>query len=63
MDEVPEVEVHLVDSPEGPSGVGEPPVTVIAPALANAIFTATGARVRSLPFLPERVLKAMRDRP
>ncbi len=58
MDEVLEVDVHVVDSPERPSGVGEPPVTVIAPALSNAIFAATGACVRNLPFLPERVLKA-----
>jgi len=62
MDEVPEVDVQIVESAEHPSGVGEPPVTVIAPALSNAIFAATGARVRNLPFLPERVLKALRDK-
>ena len=54
MDEVPDVDVHLVESIERPTGVGEPPLTVIAPALSNAIFAATGARVRNLPFLPER---------
>jgi len=62
MDEVPEVELHVVESIEPPSGVGEQAVTVVAPALANAIFAATGARVRSLPFLPERVLKALADK-
>ena len=62
MDEVPDVDVHLVESIERPTGVGEPPLTVIAPALSNAIFAATGARVRNLPFLPERVLKALRDK-
>jgi isoquinoline 1-oxidoreductase beta subunit len=59
MDEVPEVDVHIVESTEVPTGVGEPPLTVVAPALSNAIFAATGARLRNLPFLPERVLKAM----
>jgi isoquinoline 1-oxidoreductase len=60
MDEVPEVEVHVVDSIEYPTGVGEPGTTTIAPALSNAIFAATGARVRSVPLLPERVLAAIR---
>jgi isoquinoline 1-oxidoreductase beta subunit len=59
MDEVPEVEVHVVPSTEYPTGVGEPGTTTIAPALSNAIFAATGARVRSVPLLPERVLKAI----
>ena len=59
MDEVPEVEVHMVDSAEPPTGVGEPGVTVVAPALSNAIFAATGARLRHLPFLPERVRTAL----
>jgi len=62
MDEVPEVDVHLVDSTEAPTGIGEPPVTVVAPALSNAIFAATGARLRRLPFLPERVLQALKDK-
>ena len=62
MDEVPEVELHVVDSTEPPTGAGEPTTTVVAPALANAIFAATGARVRQLPFLPDRVLKALRDK-
>ncbi|MGH7323576.1 MAG: histidine kinase dimerization/phospho-acceptor domain-containing protein [Candidatus Rokuibacteriota bacterium] len=62
MDEVPEIEIHIVDSTEPPSGIGEPPVTVVAPALSNAIFAATGVRVRNLPFLPERVLQALREK-
>jgi CO/xanthine dehydrogenase Mo-binding subunit len=57
------VDVYLVESTERPTGLGEPPVSVIAPALSNAIFAATGARVRSLPFLPERVLKALNEKP
>ncbi len=47
---------------EYPSGVGGPGTTTIAPALSNAIFAATGARVRSVPLLPERVLAAIRPK-
>lgn len=62
MNEVPDVEVYVVESTAYPTGVGEPGVTTIAPALSNAIFAATGARVRSVPFLPERVLKAIQEK-
>jgi len=63
MNEVPDVvEVHVVPSTEYPTGVGEPGATTIAPALANAIFAATGARVRSVPLIPERVLQAVKDK-
>jgi isoquinoline 1-oxidoreductase beta subunit len=62
MNEVPEVEVYVVPSTAYPTGVGEPGVTTIAPALSNAIFAATGARVRSVPLLPERVLKAIQEK-
>jgi isoquinoline 1-oxidoreductase subunit beta len=63
MDEVPEVDLTVVESTEPPAGAGEPAVTVVAPALANAIFAASGARVRRLPFLPDRVREALRDKP
>ena len=43
------VETHIVDSPHPPSGVGEPPISPLAPALTNAIFAATGQRIRELP--------------
>jgi isoquinoline 1-oxidoreductase beta subunit len=49
MDEMPEVEVHIMPSREAPSGVGEPGTPPIAPAVANAVFAATGRPVRRLP--------------
>ena len=52
MHEMPKVEVFIVPSKEGPTGVGEPGVPPIAPAVANAIFAATGVRLRRLPLLP-----------
>jgi isoquinoline 1-oxidoreductase beta subunit len=50
MSEMPAVEVHIVPSHEAPTGVGEPGVPPIGAAVANALFAATGQRVRSLPF-------------
>ena len=47
--EMPEVAVHIVPSAENPTGVGEPGVPPIAPAVANALFAATGRRLRNLP--------------
>ncbi len=49
IDQMPAVEVHIVPSAEKPTGVGEPGVPPIAPALVNALFAATGKRVRTLP--------------
>ena len=49
INEMPKVEVHLVPSAENPSGMGEPGVPPVAPAVANAIAMATGKRVRKLP--------------
>jgi isoquinoline 1-oxidoreductase beta subunit len=49
MNEAPEIEVHLVSSPEYPGGVGEPGTSAVFPAVTNAIFAATGRRIRKLP--------------
>ena len=56
--EMPKVEVYTVQSREPLGGVGEPGVPPIAPAVANAIFAATGKRIRTLPILPETLKKA-----
>lgn len=47
--EMPPVEVHIVVRQDEPGGVGEPGVPPIAPAVANAVFAATGCRLRRLP--------------
>ena len=49
MDEMPEVDVEIIKSKDDPGGVGEPGLPPIAPAVANAVFAATGVRVRRLP--------------
>jgi nicotinate dehydrogenase subunit B len=57
-----EVEVVLIDRPDQPSvGAGEPATCPVPAAIANAVFDATGARLRSVPFTPDRV-KAVLDR-
>jgi len=48
--ETPEMDITLVESSEKPGGTGEPSTSLIAPAVANAVFTATGKRMRSMPF-------------
>lgn len=49
INEMPQVDVHIVESTEAPTGVGEPGVPPIGPAVANALFKITGKRVRQLP--------------
>jgi len=50
---MPEVQVHIVQSQEEPTGIGEPGMPPIAPAVANALFMATGTRIRRLPIRAE----------
>jgi isoquinoline 1-oxidoreductase subunit beta len=54
--EMPVIDVHLVDSDAAPGGIGEPGVAPVAPALCNAIFRATGRRLRSLPIAGQRLV-------
>lgn len=49
IDEMPAADVHIVSSSEAPGGVGELGTPAVAPAVANAVYAATGTRVRSLP--------------
>ena len=49
IDQMPEVEVYILPSTEPPTGVGEPATPVIAPAVANAVYAATGRRIRQVP--------------
>jgi isoquinoline 1-oxidoreductase len=59
---VPPIDVTLIDSGHHPSGVGEPGSTVVAPAVANAIFNAVGVRVRHMPIAAEAVLAGLKQK-
>ncbi|MES2069720.1 MAG: xanthine dehydrogenase family protein molybdopterin-binding subunit [Pseudomonadota bacterium] len=58
MNETPKIDVTLVKSTEKPGGIGEPATALIGPAVANALFAATGKRLRSLPLTPEKIAAA-----
>jgi isoquinoline 1-oxidoreductase subunit beta len=58
MNEMPRVDVHIVASTEKPGGIGEPIVATCGPSVANAVFVATGKRVRKLPILAADLNKA-----
>jgi isoquinoline 1-oxidoreductase len=60
MADVPELDVSVIANGEPPTGCGEPAVTVVAPAIANAVFNAVGARVRALPITAGAVKAAMK---
>jgi xanthine dehydrogenase YagR molybdenum-binding subunit len=66
--EVPRIEVHLIEEYRGRSstdagGIGEPATVATAAAVANAVYNATGVRMRELPMTPDRVLEALSRRP
>ena len=61
FEQVPDVEIVLINRPEMPAlGGGEPSIVPITAAIGNAIFDATGVRLRRVPFAPERVLSALK---
>ena len=62
MRDVPEIEVHIIKSSDPIGGIGEPPVPPVAPAVINAIFNATGARVRRIPITANVLMAALKSK-
>jgi CO/xanthine dehydrogenase Mo-binding subunit len=60
MAEIPEMDIHLIENDYYPVGAGESALSVVAPAIANAIAKALGARVRDLPITPARVKSVLK---
>jgi len=58
MSQTPKIDVILVQSTEKPGGIGEPATALVAPAVANALFAATGKRLRKLPLTPANIASA-----
>ena len=60
--DVPEIQVKLINRPDEPAtGAGETSITIVAAAIGNAIFDATGARIRQVPFTPARMKAALSE--
>src|SRR5205085_10141232 len=55
INEAPQIDIILVQSTERPGGIGEPATALIGPAVSNAIFAATGKRLRKMPFTPQSI--------
>lgn len=62
MNDVPELDIEFMDSTGFPSGMGEPPVLAVAPAIGNAVFAAVGVRLRDLPMRPQHVLRELQTK-
>ena len=62
MGDIPEIEIEFLPSTEAPVGLGEPATTAVGPAIGNAIFAATGARLRHTPIRPDAVRAALQHR-
>jgi CO/xanthine dehydrogenase Mo-binding subunit len=61
--DIPDVDIHLINRPElDARGAAETPIVVVPAAIANAIFDATGVRLREIPFTPERVLNGLKSK-
>jgi isoquinoline 1-oxidoreductase len=60
--DVPEFDIQIIESGRHPVGVGEPASTVVAPAVANAIFQAVGVRIRHMPITADAVLQALKNK-
>ena len=58
--QVPQIDVELIESGHHPTGVGEPASSVVAPAVANAVFNAVGHRALNMPIDKEALLRDMR---
>ena len=58
MNEAPVIDITLVPSTEKPGGIGEPATALIGPAIANAVFAATGKRLRKMPMTAENIATA-----
>jgi len=60
LSEVPEIETKVIVTDDRPTGIGEIVLPVVAPAIANAVASLTGKRLRHMPFTPERVMAALK---
>jgi isoquinoline 1-oxidoreductase beta subunit len=61
LSEVPEIETKVIVTEDRPTGIGEIVLPVVGPAIANAVASLTGKRLRHMPFTPERVLAALKS--